>query len=146
MRLNNRELAAVLAGLRLLQHSIVAEGYNNLPDAIDDIFQDGGTLKPLALAEIDELYGRLNTGMNSTVDGGMIAIGGGQSYALDLAVAVHRDRRRDGDAHPVAGTVPEGMVRGDDDRRLGAGDPVLAGRDRDGADPLADASSRPLKP
>src|SRR5262245_23443803 len=54
--LNDRELAAVLAGLRLLQDH-AHDGYQ---EAIVEVASDGGKLDPLNASEIDALCERLN--------------------------------------------------------------------------------------
>lgn len=70
-RLNERELATVLAALRMLQRkttmvacSLDGEKWERvgLPDGIDDIITDGGTITPLTDDEIDALCERLNCG------------------------------------------------------------------------------------
>lgn len=50
--LDPRELAAVLAGLRLVQRE--------LPQGVHDIFGDGGTIQPLDEDEIDALCETIN--------------------------------------------------------------------------------------
>lgn len=54
MKLHPEELAAILAGLRLIQQSPA------LPPAIADIYTDSGALAGLTNAEIDGLCERLN--------------------------------------------------------------------------------------
>ena len=54
--LSNTQLAAVLAGLRLLQRQDV------LPAGIDDILTDGGTLPRITEADIDQLCEEINAG------------------------------------------------------------------------------------
>lgn len=56
--LDDSELAAVLAGLRLLQKHL--EDGPSLPDGIQDILTNGGTLTSLAPEDIDELCLRMN--------------------------------------------------------------------------------------
>ena len=56
--LDRRELAAVLAGLRLLQRELPRAAY--LPQGVHDIFDDGGTIEPLSVEEIDTLAETLN--------------------------------------------------------------------------------------
>lgn len=59
MNLNARELAAVLAGLRLLEcHAM--DGYQE--EGIADVANMGGTIEPLSAKEIDGLCQRLNCG------------------------------------------------------------------------------------
>ena len=53
--LSLRELAAVLAGLRLFQRALDA-----LPPEIADIATDGGAVPPLSAAEVDALCARLD--------------------------------------------------------------------------------------
>lgn len=55
MKLNDREIAAVLAGLRMLQAAPNAAREN-----VADVFTNGGTLEALSEAEIDALCERLN--------------------------------------------------------------------------------------
>lgn len=55
--LDDRELAAVLAGLRLLQLNL-ARG--TVGPAITDVLTNGGTVKLLEMDEIDDLCSRLN--------------------------------------------------------------------------------------
>jgi hypothetical protein len=53
IKIDNRELAAVLAGLRLFQ--------SRVPNVwIDEIATVGRTVEPLSSAEIDDLCARLN--------------------------------------------------------------------------------------
>ena len=56
--LDRRELAAVLAGLRLVQRELPRGAY--LPQGVHDIFDDGGTIEPLSVDEIDTLAETLN--------------------------------------------------------------------------------------
>lgn len=56
--LDNRELAAVLAGLRLIQRELPRSEF--LPQGVQDIFDDGGTLVPLTEDEIDILAESIN--------------------------------------------------------------------------------------
>jgi hypothetical protein len=58
IKLNRRELASVLAGLRMVQHA-VATG-NPLPRGIKRVFSDDHSMMPLHSDEIDELCERLN--------------------------------------------------------------------------------------
>ena len=60
---NSRELASVLAGLRMLQNHILGSNPDNLD--FDDIRTDAGSLKPLTIDEIDGLCMRLNCGRRS---------------------------------------------------------------------------------
>ncbi len=53
--LDRAELAAVLAGLRLLQSS------QAVPASITDIQTDGGEVEPLSLEQIDALCERINS-------------------------------------------------------------------------------------
>jgi hypothetical protein len=55
-RLDDRELGAVLAGLRTLQAGIE----NGLTEGVQDVMTDGGTVEPLDVEEIDDLCVRLN--------------------------------------------------------------------------------------
>jgi len=55
---DDREHAAILAGLRLLQHYI--EGTQPIHDGIQEILTDGGN-SSLNLDEIDQLCERINT-------------------------------------------------------------------------------------
>jgi len=60
--LNDREISAVLAGLRMLQYAIDnATSYGGLHEDIIDISSNGGTLEPLGSEEIDELCERVNS-------------------------------------------------------------------------------------
>ena len=56
---DRRELAAVLAGLRLLLRGLILK---TLPDGIHDVYTDGEELAPLSLEEIEHLCERLNCG------------------------------------------------------------------------------------
>ena len=59
VKLNKREVAAVLAGLRLLEcHAM--DGYQE--EGIVDIATNGDTFPPLSADEVDELCIRINTG------------------------------------------------------------------------------------
>lgn len=60
-----RQIAAILAGLRLLQSSRAdagPAGVNAHADAIDDIATSGGEFDALKADEIDELCMAINTG------------------------------------------------------------------------------------
>lgn len=57
MDLNDRQLAAVLAGLRLLQAHAM-DGYEN--EHILDVFTNGESFEPLTPDEIDELCDSIN--------------------------------------------------------------------------------------
>lgn len=57
MKINNRELATILAALRIYQARVITDDY-----PATHIATDGGTLKPLTEKEIDNLYQRINTG------------------------------------------------------------------------------------
>jgi hypothetical protein len=56
--LDNRQLAAVLAGLRLVQAELPRGEY--LPQGVHEIFDDGGSIEPLSVEEIDTLAETLN--------------------------------------------------------------------------------------
>lgn len=56
--LDTRELAAVLAGLRLVQRELPRGDY--LPQGVHDIFDNGGTIEPLSEYEIDTLCEAIN--------------------------------------------------------------------------------------
>ncbi|BCJ91831.1 hypothetical protein IZ6_25660 [Terrihabitans soli] len=56
MKIDDRELASILAGLRLLQQTHVL----SLSNDIINIMTDGDQLVPLSPAEIDELCERIN--------------------------------------------------------------------------------------
>lgn len=60
--MSRRELAAVLAGLRLLQREIqdANMSLNNLPEDIEAIISDGGEIIPMDCFEIGNLCARLN--------------------------------------------------------------------------------------
>lgn len=58
MNLNHRELAAVLAGLRLIQAELPRGEF--LPQGVQSVFDDEGTLEPLSVDEIHTLCERLN--------------------------------------------------------------------------------------
>ena len=60
-KLNARELAAVITGLRLLQETYLSSG-DVLPFGLLDVATNGGTLKPFDVTEIDDLAERLNFG------------------------------------------------------------------------------------
>lgn len=59
--LEDDELAAVLAGLRLLQNHLKEPGIEEL-GVVADILTNGGTLEPLSVEEINALCERLNSG------------------------------------------------------------------------------------
>lgn len=59
LRVTDRELAAILAGLRLLTHRAIVIPAEGLPPEIWTIFTDAG--RPLSVREIDALCERLNT-------------------------------------------------------------------------------------
>jgi hypothetical protein len=60
---DRREVAAILAGLRVLQSQVswVGELYvpTSLTEEVCDVLADGGAIEPLAMDEIDQLYQRL---------------------------------------------------------------------------------------
>lgn len=56
---DDRELAAVLAGLRLLQHALLDENHP-VPAAVWDIVTNGDLSYPLSGEEIDDLCQELN--------------------------------------------------------------------------------------
>ena len=56
--LENREIAAVMAGLRLIQRELPRGEF--LPQGVHDIYDNCGTLNPLSEDEIDELCERLD--------------------------------------------------------------------------------------
>ena len=61
--LDDRETAAVLAGLRMLQArrlGVVTIAGSDLEASIDDIETDGGGLEAMGADEIDDLCERLN--------------------------------------------------------------------------------------
>jgi hypothetical protein len=65
--LTNRETAAVLAGLRLLQLCLEDDHLADSADlvdrfVIDEIIDDAGTLEPLSVQEIEMLCERINAG------------------------------------------------------------------------------------
>lgn len=64
--LDNREFAAVLAGLRLVQAELPRSEF--LPQGVHDIFDDGETLTPLTEDEIDTLCERLNGSLLTRAD------------------------------------------------------------------------------
>jgi len=64
MTLNQKELAAVLAGLRMLQ-SVSLKNDGLLPVEFADIMTDGGSFEGLDDIEIDELCQRLNGGASN---------------------------------------------------------------------------------
>lgn len=57
MKLNGRELAAVLTGLRMVQNAL-GEGGDAIDEDLQQVLNDAG--KPLSDAEIDALCERLN--------------------------------------------------------------------------------------
>jgi hypothetical protein len=60
LRVDQRELATILAALRFHQDENL-QGGGEIPDrVVDDIATDGGTLKPLNFGEVDRLCQRLN--------------------------------------------------------------------------------------
>lgn len=64
MKLNEQELATVLAALRWYQHLITGKHptpYNELTAAIHEIATDGGTIEELNAEEIDALCEKINT-------------------------------------------------------------------------------------
>ena len=82
VRVSAREMAHVLAGLRLLQ------SVGRLSADVDDVATDGGTHEPLAPGEIDDLCERLNlsTTVDETMRGlpSMVVLSGGETWtALD---------------------------------------------------------------
>lgn len=54
--LSTEEIAAILAGLRLLQSTPLSK----LPEAVRDVFTEGGAAEPLSNAEIDGLCEAIN--------------------------------------------------------------------------------------
>lgn len=58
LTLDDREIAAVLAGLRLVQGELGRGEF--LPLGTHEIFDDGGTLEPLSRDEIDDLCEKMN--------------------------------------------------------------------------------------
>lgn len=61
MKLDARELGAVLAGLRAIQ-TMQTMFNRGLPPPLLDIMNDGGSFEPLTSEEIDTLCDRLNSG------------------------------------------------------------------------------------
>jgi hypothetical protein len=60
MTVTDREVAAILTGLRLLQEA--GDRSAVLSPALQDIVSDGGRLAPLDADELDQLAERINTG------------------------------------------------------------------------------------
>jgi hypothetical protein len=58
MQLNDREVAAVLAGLRLIERDVIGPRLNRLPPGISAILEYAG--EPLSPTEIDDLCERIN--------------------------------------------------------------------------------------
>lgn len=56
--LDDRQLAAVLAGLRLVQRELPRGEY--LPQGVHEIFDDSGSITPLTEDEIDDLCEEIN--------------------------------------------------------------------------------------
>lgn len=71
--MNARELASVLAGLRMLQHAITGTVADK--DGIADIRTDSGELEPLSADEIDTLCERLNSGSLLPLTAAYVGIG-----------------------------------------------------------------------
>jgi hypothetical protein len=70
-----REIAAVIAGLRLVQRELPRSEF--LPQGVHDIFDDGGTLKPLSEDDIDTLCEEINcakAGLSYIEDGETITL------------------------------------------------------------------------
>ena len=57
LSVNHRELATILAGLRLHQNRLQR---HDMAEGINDIATDGGTLEALSVDEVGELCERLN--------------------------------------------------------------------------------------
>ena len=55
-KLQPRQMAAILAGLRILQYTVA------VPQEINEILTNGGTTDPLSLGEIDALCEQINMG------------------------------------------------------------------------------------
>ena len=62
LELDPRQLAAVLAGLRLLQEDVSTKPFRNTfgPKGIGDILSDSGYLKPMNSNEIGDLAEKIN--------------------------------------------------------------------------------------
>ncbi|KPN62880.1 hypothetical protein SAMN04488527_16012 [Aliiroseovarius crassostreae] len=56
--LDTRQLAAVLAGLRLIQAELPRSEF--LPHGVSEIYDDGGTIDPLSAEELDNLCETIN--------------------------------------------------------------------------------------
>jgi len=56
--LNNRQLAAVLAGLRLVQAELPRSEF--LPHGTHEIYDDDGNIAPLSAEELDDLCELIN--------------------------------------------------------------------------------------
>jgi hypothetical protein len=62
MKLKARELATILAALRAWQGWITKEHELNA-NGLMDIATDGDTLDPMSWSEVDDLCGKLNSGL-----------------------------------------------------------------------------------
>lgn len=72
LRINGRQLATILAGLRFHQAENLQAG-RGIPDqAIEQIATDGGLLKPLDFKEVGRLCERLNTDRTQPVARGLV--------------------------------------------------------------------------
>lgn len=58
MTFSEREVAAILAGLRLIQAELPRGEF--LPQGVQGIFDNGGDIEPLSEDEIDELCEKVN--------------------------------------------------------------------------------------
>jgi len=70
-KLSDREFAAILAGLRLLQLELESGRSINLLQKVWDVLTDAGEVEPLDVEEIDSLCENLNCGpAHLTLPGG----------------------------------------------------------------------------
>lgn len=78
LTLNDRELAAILSGLRMLQE-------HSCPEHLQDIATDGGRVSALAATEIDALCQRMNSIAMAPEPHVVVTIAGG------LVAEIHAD-------------------------------------------------------
>lgn len=112
--MNARELASVLAGLRLLQHAITGTVADE--DGIADIGTDGGKLEPLTADEVDTLCDRLNGGALLPLTVAYVGIGAMEGLdAMPRAIHDKLIEHHGGELHLVQAAINAAADHGIDD-------------------------------
>lgn len=117
VRLNDRELAAVLTGLRMLQAQI-DDGAGSVTDWVHEILTEGGTLAPMTGDELDVLCDHINTGGEDTrllvtvSNEGEVELYSALAPDLEVVVAHHGDSGSEQHITVNTGTPSEWVFRG----------------------------------